>query len=211
VPRLACWSCGRQIYTVAPLESLFAEERRCPRCGAFLNGERREDAAGPYLYLFGMFRRKDAGAIEGGTIHLARVRPEAIEKRSAYEYLVEGPTEAEPGRGVRWAREFVPTAPLLPDVPNEMSVSYNAHLGRWIAVRMVGTTNQLALQSAPRITGPWSAPEVFWRPEVLKEGQIFYAAKEHPELAREGGRMIYVTYIDTADYLPRLVEVELKG
>jgi hypothetical protein len=43
MPRLVCWSCGRQIYTVAPLESLFAEERRCPRCGAFLNGERREE------------------------------------------------------------------------------------------------------------------------------------------------------------------------
>jgi hypothetical protein len=43
MPRLACWSCGRQIYTVAPLESLFAEERRCPRCGAFLNDERREN------------------------------------------------------------------------------------------------------------------------------------------------------------------------
>ena len=42
MPRLACWSCGRQIYTVSPLESLFAEERRCPRCGAFLNEERRE-------------------------------------------------------------------------------------------------------------------------------------------------------------------------
>lgn len=42
MPRLACWSCGRQIYTVAPLESLFAEERRCPRCGAFLDHERRE-------------------------------------------------------------------------------------------------------------------------------------------------------------------------
>lgn len=40
--RLACRSCGRQIYTVAPLESLFAEERRCPRCGAFLDTERRE-------------------------------------------------------------------------------------------------------------------------------------------------------------------------
>ena len=24
MPKLACWSCGRQIYTVAPLESLFA-------------------------------------------------------------------------------------------------------------------------------------------------------------------------------------------
>jgi ribosomal protein S27AE len=42
MPRLACWSCGRQIYTVSPLESLFSEERRCPRCGAFLDAERRE-------------------------------------------------------------------------------------------------------------------------------------------------------------------------
>jgi hypothetical protein len=41
VPHLACWSCGRQIYTVSPLDSLFSEERRCPRCGAFLNPERR--------------------------------------------------------------------------------------------------------------------------------------------------------------------------
>jgi ribosomal protein S27AE len=42
MPRLACWSCGRQLYTVSPLDSLFAEERRCPRCGAFLNNERRD-------------------------------------------------------------------------------------------------------------------------------------------------------------------------
>ena len=42
MPKLACWSCGRQLHSVAPLESLFAEERRCPRCGAFLNADRRE-------------------------------------------------------------------------------------------------------------------------------------------------------------------------
>jgi hypothetical protein len=42
MPRLACWSCGRQIYTVSPIESLFAEERRCPRCGANLKTERRD-------------------------------------------------------------------------------------------------------------------------------------------------------------------------
>jgi hypothetical protein len=42
MPKLACRSCGRQIYTVAPLEALFSEERRCPRCGAFLNTERRD-------------------------------------------------------------------------------------------------------------------------------------------------------------------------
>jgi hypothetical protein len=43
MPELACRSCGRQIYTVVPLISLFAEERRCPRCGANLNDERRDD------------------------------------------------------------------------------------------------------------------------------------------------------------------------
>ena len=42
MPKLACRACGRQIYTVAPLESLFAEERRCPRCGAYMDAERRE-------------------------------------------------------------------------------------------------------------------------------------------------------------------------
>ncbi len=41
MPRLACRSCGREIYATAPLESLFAEERRCPRCGANLNNDRR--------------------------------------------------------------------------------------------------------------------------------------------------------------------------
>jgi hypothetical protein len=34
---------------VSPLESLFAEERRCPRCGAFLNPERREVDRRSYL------------------------------------------------------------------------------------------------------------------------------------------------------------------
>lgn len=41
MPRLACWNCGRQIYATYPLESLFIDERRCPRCGARMNLERR--------------------------------------------------------------------------------------------------------------------------------------------------------------------------
>jgi hypothetical protein len=43
MPGLACWSCGRQIYSASPFDSLTAEERRCPRCGAFLQNERRGD------------------------------------------------------------------------------------------------------------------------------------------------------------------------
>jgi DNA-directed RNA polymerase subunit RPC12/RpoP len=41
MPRLACWNCGRQVYATSPLGSLFADERRCPRCGVPMNLERR--------------------------------------------------------------------------------------------------------------------------------------------------------------------------
>ena len=42
MPTLACRICGRVVYTTAPLDELLPEERRCPRCGAFLDRERRE-------------------------------------------------------------------------------------------------------------------------------------------------------------------------
>ena len=42
MPRVACRSCGREIYTPTPLEGLLADERRCPRCGAPLENDRRE-------------------------------------------------------------------------------------------------------------------------------------------------------------------------
>lgn len=41
MPKLACRTCGRQLYTAVPLESLAPPERRCPRCGAYMAGERR--------------------------------------------------------------------------------------------------------------------------------------------------------------------------
>ncbi len=41
MPRIVCQTCGREVYTTVPLEQLFAEERRCPRCGAPLEADRR--------------------------------------------------------------------------------------------------------------------------------------------------------------------------
>jgi len=42
MPRIVCFTCGRQVYTTVSFESLMAEERRCPRCGAYMHAERRE-------------------------------------------------------------------------------------------------------------------------------------------------------------------------
>ena len=41
MPRIVCRTCGREVYATASIEQLFAEERRCPRCGASLQGDRR--------------------------------------------------------------------------------------------------------------------------------------------------------------------------
>jgi hypothetical protein len=41
MPTIVCRTCGRVVYTTTPIEGLFAEERRCPRCGAYLEADRR--------------------------------------------------------------------------------------------------------------------------------------------------------------------------
>jgi DNA-directed RNA polymerase subunit RPC12/RpoP len=47
--KLACRTCGRQVYTAAPPEALLAAERRCPRCGARLDADRRLEDRRQYV------------------------------------------------------------------------------------------------------------------------------------------------------------------
>jgi DNA-directed RNA polymerase subunit RPC12/RpoP len=41
MPRIICLTCGREVYATARVEQLFTDERRCPRCGASLENDRR--------------------------------------------------------------------------------------------------------------------------------------------------------------------------
>jgi DNA-directed RNA polymerase subunit RPC12/RpoP len=66
--KLACHTCGRQLYTAAPLENLFAEERRCPRCGAYLDTDRRQDDRRQYV------RRVNPPAMPGPPVGIAERR-----------------------------------------------------------------------------------------------------------------------------------------
>ena len=87
MPRLVCRSCGRQIYATAPLESLFAEERRCPRCGANLNDDRRADERR-------LLARRQNPAAEPGPPATGEQR---IEERRKGSRRKDGPKNSKPG------------------------------------------------------------------------------------------------------------------
>lgn len=142
---------------------------------------------------------------------LARAPAGEIENLSAYEYLIAAPTSAAPNVKPRWSREFTPTAVLFDSAPNEMSVSFNRHLGRYLAVHALGREGDIVMRLAPRRTGPWSEPMLIHRVVRTSERDFVYAAKEHPEYSSEGGRMIYITYVSSATYIPQLLEVTLPS
>lgn len=166
-----------------------------PGFGVFI--ERSEE----FVYLW--------GSLMTG-MYLARARQESIENLAEYEYLVAAPTKEQPGTAPRWSRSFEPTAPLFDSVPNEMSAAYNPYLKMHVAFHTHLRENKIVMRTAPQITGPWSEPRVVYQPERTGDDDLVYAGKEHPELAREGGRVLYVTFVNSASYVPQMIEVNLQ-
>jgi hypothetical protein len=179
----------------APDGSLLFWKGDQPTYGVFV--ERTES----FIYLW--------GSLMTG-MFLARVKPEAIEDLHAYEYLVEGPTAAKPESAPRWAKTFEPQAVLFDSVPNEMSAAYNAHLKQFVAIHSLGRGRHIVMRTALDRTGPWSAPVTIYEPEPVGDDDLIYAAKEHPELARDGGRRIYITFVNSTTYVPQMIEVTLR-
>jgi len=164
---------------------------------------------------FGVFvERTDNNIYLWGSLatgmHLARTRPESIDDLTSYEYLVEAPTLNKPDVAPRWAKEFKPTAVLFDSVPNEMSAAYNRYLRKYVAFHSLHRENKIVSRTAPSITGPWSEGTVVYQPERFKDTDLIYAVKEHPELARADGRILYLTFVNSRTYVPQLVELTLK-
>jgi hypothetical protein len=143
-------------------------------------------------------------------MYLARCRPDQLDQLSSYEYLVDGPTSERPTMPARWSSTWKPTAARFDSVPNEMSAHYNDYLKKHIAIHMWNRDNRIVMRTAPDIVGPWSQASTIWTPAREAADEFFYAAKEHPELATDGGRIVYVTYVETVHYSPRLVEVRFR-
>ncbi len=164
---------------------------------------------GAYLYLYGALQ----GADQVQRCYLARVRKEEIKRREQYDYLcgvetAEGQSHGEP----QWSRHVGAAVPLFEGMPNEQSVSWNEYLGCYLAVHSLDLTGRIVAHTAPEPWGPWSDPVDLFQIRMprmvnLPYPQLIYAAKEHPALAKEGGRTIYITYIEFEEYFPHLIEI----
>lgn len=157
-----------------------------------------------WLYLWGSVQPEENSS---GEMYLARVRPADLEDLSAYEYLVAAPTLEHPDVEPEWSSTWAPSACLFDNVPNEMSAAWNDHLGCYVSLTTYRRENILVIRTAPQMWGPWSEPQVVFRPEKTNEKSLFNAGKEHPEFAREGGRVTYMTFIDSEVYVPHLIEI----
>jgi hypothetical protein len=155
-----------------------------------------------WIYCYGVIQ--DENNIQ--RCYLARVKTDQIEEYAQFEYL----TSDKP----QWSPEIKKAISVFDGMPNELSVSYNHYLGSYFAVHSVGLTGTTVGRTAPTPWGPWSKAVTLWKVSTRHKRprpypKMIYAGKEHPELAEDNGRIIYMTYIEFEEYFPHLIEITL--
>jgi hypothetical protein len=101
----------------------------------------------------------------------------------------------------------------------ESSLHFKGSNSKWIHVRSEGFgSTTIVVSHADRLEGPWSTPQVMFRPPESNRANILvYAAKGHPELVAGGALAItyasntlgdFATLVnDTSLYYPRFVKL----
>ena len=137
---------------------------------------------------------------------MARVPKAKIADRAAYTYFTGN--SAAPN----WSEDVTKAADVegLDEFPNELSVSYNAYLGGYLAVHSVGIYEKIRLSLAPNPWGPYRTIGEIGAPHRALAKAFCYAGKEHPELAQNGGKIIYITYVDGDRYWLQMLKVTLQ-
>jgi hypothetical protein len=75
-----------------------------------------------------------------------------------------------------------------------LSVAWNSHIQRWLAVYSEPLTNVVVARSAAALTGPWSAQvQLFVTPAPNPDRWTFDTAL-HDEYTENGGQTLYVSY-----------------
>jgi hypothetical protein len=136
---------------------------------------------------------------------VGRVPVASVTNRSAFEFW----------NGTAYASDVTQAAWFIDGAGAGLTITWNAWLGRWLAVYNKVLSDDVALRAADHIEGPWTDPEVVIPGSNFVEGDAGtnYLAREHAELQAQAGRELVISY---AHPLPnfggacRLARVTLK-
>jgi len=160
-----------------------------------------------WLYLFSIegFNGKQG-------VGLARVRREKIEEPDAYEFYA--------GAGPQFLPRKEATVCLVRNVPGQVAVAWNRYLQQYVMASSSDFSHarEIRLLVADAPTGPWSSPVARIVVPELRQGkrvEMVYCAYLHPELFRENGRVMNLTYSlglhnSGFDANCEMVEIEVK-
>jgi len=167
-----------------------------------------------YVYIFGSKMCRRNGKVVHG-VSLARVRVENIEDVTKYSYLAR-----LDGNNPIWTSDPKAAMLVFDGNANEMSISYNEYLGKFIVfypyigdIKPHGIDRfleEIHMRYADNIWGPWSEPVVVYKCNKSRPDDTCYAAKEHPEYSEKGGKITYLTYVSHQRYWPDLIRIEFS-
>ena len=139
-----------------------------------------------WLYLYGIeiYQKKFGSA-------LARVRPEKIEDPGAYEFYA--------GAGPKFSSRKEDATILVENVPGQVSVAWNPYLKKYLLASSSDFDHprEIRLLVADAPYGPWSQPVARIQVPDHAQGkpvEMAYCTYLHPELFRENGRVMVLTY-----------------
>ena len=115
---------------------------------------------------------------------LGRVDPANVWNRNAWTYYA--------GNG-NWSTNVNAAVDLFAGL-DILSVSWNAYLGRYIAIYAYPGTNNVMARTAPKPEGPWSSEMHIFTARAPNDGSDTYDAQAHPEFDIGGGQTMYVSY-----------------
>ena len=139
-----------------------------------------------WLYLFEIAENKGKQGVG-----LARVRPEKIEEPDAYEFYT--------GVGPKFSSRKEAASMLVRNVPGQVSVAWNQYLGKYLMASSSDFDHprEIRFHVADAPYGPWSAPIARIEVPEYRQGkrvELVYCSYLHPELFRENGRVLNLTF-----------------
>lgn len=143
---------------------------------------------GGYVYVFGIH-----GGRYGG-VALARVPEADVLDMTRYSYW----------DGAEWVAELEAAAEIVPPAVGELSVGWNAYLGRWIMLYLSEPDHAIVMRTAPELTGAWSDKIIVVSSD---DYPALYGSYLHPWAT--SGETIYFTMSQWVPYNVRLMRARL--